>query len=200
CVPNSKTVRDSFTLSSAAINADGSFTGTETHDGVLTITAASFPATFSYVFTGNFHAVNSTGVERAAGTWKETVTYNDGTPQTCTTNPLPWSVTRDTQGSQLAAPPPAGSYSGVEATADSFQTMTMYVSSNSSHIQDVTISNRLACVPNSKTVRDSFTLSSAAINADGSFTGTETHGGVLTITAASFPATFSYVFTGNFHA
>ncbi|HEX3284198.1 MAG TPA: IPT/TIG domain-containing protein [Mycobacterium sp.] len=92
CVPNSKTVDNYFTLSSAAINTAGSFTASESHNGVVTIGGISYPASYAYAFTGNFHALNNTGVERAAGTWQETVTYNDGTAQSCTTNPLPWSV------------------------------------------------------------------------------------------------------------
>ena len=197
CAPNGKTFNDTFTLSSATINPDGSFTSTQSHNGVLRIAAANFPATYTYTFTGNFHGLNSGAVERAAGTWQETVTYNDGTLQTCTTDPLPWTLTRDAQGSQAAAPAPAGSYSAGQVVSS--QLLTFYVSTDSSHIQDVSIFNTLACAPNGKTFNDTFTLSSATINPDGSFTSTQSHNGVLRIAAANFPATYTYTFTGNFH-
>src|SRR3954452_6385504 len=197
CAPNGKTFNDTFTLSTATINPDGSFSASQAHDGVLRIATASFPAHYTYTFTGNFHGLNSGAVERAAGTWQETVTYNDGTAQTCTTTPLPWTISRDAQGSQAAAPAPAGSYSANQVVNNS--PLTFYVSTDNSHAQDVTIFNTLACAPNGKTFNDTFTLSPATINPDGSFSATQAHDGVLRIATASFPATYSYTFTGNFH-
>jgi hypothetical protein len=85
---------DNLVLPNTTINANRSFAGTGTQTGVVTISSTTYPATFTYAFTGHFHSVTNTGVERAAGTFRETLTYNDGTAQTCTTNNVPWYATR----------------------------------------------------------------------------------------------------------
>src|SRR5438270_542325 len=76
--------------------------------------------------------------------------------------------------------------------------MTFYVSADSSHIQDVTILNALACVPNSARFNDTFTLSTSAITA-GAFSASESHPGVVTVGVATWPATYSFSFNGTSH-
>jgi hypothetical protein len=78
-----------LTLASIPINANGSFAGSATEDGVL----AGRAVTFTRTFRGNFHAVSSAGVPRGAGTWREDIAFHD-TGQTCTSSDQTWSTER----------------------------------------------------------------------------------------------------------
>jgi hypothetical protein len=69
-----------------ALNADGSFTSTTTQTGVI----FGVPATFTYSFRGNFHGVDASGAERAAGTYTETIAYTDSVARSCTTDSQWW--------------------------------------------------------------------------------------------------------------
>ena len=72
------------------MGSDGSFTATTTHDAPL------FGVTghFTYTFSGHFHGPGSSGAARAAGTFREHITYDDGTAFDCTSNTQVWSTTR----------------------------------------------------------------------------------------------------------
>ena len=199
CAPNSVVVNDYYTLANATIAANGSFTGSATQHGVIRVSGINYPATFSYVLTGHFHSVNNTGVERAAGTFRETLTYNDGTAQTCTTDDLAWSATRDTQGTQTTTAPPTGSYHGTSPDNNN-NTLTFYVAAKGTTLQDATSFVSLDCAPNSVVVNDYYTLANATIAANGSFTGSATQHGVIRVSGINYPATFSYVLTGHFHS
>ena len=189
CVP-SGTIDDdtSFYIPQIAINADGSFSGSASQTGVENGAAA----TFTYTFSGHFHGTDTNGAERAAGSLRENVTYDDGTSYSCTTGTTPWTMTRETQGTQAATPPPPGSYSG-----DGYM---FYVSPDSTKIQDVSLAPAYhatpACVP-SGTIDDdtSFYIPQIAINSNGSFSGTASQMGVENGAAA----TFTYTFSGHFH-
>jgi hypothetical protein len=78
-----------LTLASIPINANGSFAGSATEDGVL----AGRAVTFTRTFRGNFHALSSAGVPRGAGTWREDIAFHDN-GQTCTSNAQTWSTER----------------------------------------------------------------------------------------------------------
>jgi hypothetical protein len=90
CTPGGSLQDNTFDIPSIAIAADGSFAGTATQTGVIHNSAA----TFTYTFSGHFHGTNASGVERAAGTWRENITYNNGTAYSCTSNTQSWSATR----------------------------------------------------------------------------------------------------------
>ena len=79
-------------IAAAPIKSNGSFTATTTQTGVY----AGFPAKFTYTFRGNFHGVAPSGAARAAGTFRETLTYTDSTARTCTSNTQSWTATRNT--------------------------------------------------------------------------------------------------------
>ncbi len=185
CVPT-KTFDDQLQFASIAINADGSFSGTATQTGVLFGASAQF----SYTLTGHFHGPTAAGVERVGGQLREDITFDNGTAFSCTTNLLTWSATRDTQGTAVSPPPP-GSYSG--SSSQSFG-LSLNVSPDSSHIEDVAVATALQCAP-TKTFDDQLQFASIAINADGSFSGTATQTGVLFGASAQF----SYTLTGHFH-
>jgi hypothetical protein len=89
------------------------------------------------------------------------------------------------------SPPPPGSYSG--ATSQGYG-MSLFVSADSTQLQDVKVPTQLACTP-SKIFNDQLQFASIPIAADGSFSGTGSQSGVL------FGATaqFTYTFAGHFH-
>src|SRR5207302_732908 len=73
CSPGGATPSDQLAFASVAIAADGSISATKSQSGVF----AGFPAKFTYSFQGNFHGAGSSGAPRAAGSFRETVTYTD---------------------------------------------------------------------------------------------------------------------------
>jgi hypothetical protein len=190
CSPGNGGLDEPFAITSAAIKPDRSFTATTTKHGVV----SGHPATFSYTFRGNFHSLAPSGAERAAGTFRETVKYNNGGPQTCTSNTLLWNATRDGQPRQTNAPPPPGSYSGLNSQDVG---VTFSVPSSRTKLQDISISSvGLDCSPGNGGLDEPFAITSAAIKPDRSFTATTTKHGVV----SGHPATFSYTFRGNFHS
>src|SRR5439155_1255274 len=120
-------------------------------------------------------------------------TFNDGTAYSCTTNMLSWAATRDTQGDQTAATPPAGSYSGTSRYGT--ESMSFYVSADGSQLQDVYANTGPSCSPAKTFGGDQLQFASIAINADGSFAATTSEAGLAFNTAA----VFSYTFKGHFH-
>ena len=91
CAPGGASVTEPFGIATIPLASNGSFTATTTQSGVY----AGYPATFTYTFRGNFHGVAPSGAARAAGTFKETLTYANGTAYTCTSNTQSWTATRN---------------------------------------------------------------------------------------------------------
>src|SRR5262249_27629631 len=151
------------------IAADGSFDSTTVKDGVWD----DAPATFTYVFRGHVHSVNSSGVERLAGVLRETIAFDNGTSYSCTTNDQYWSVPRDNQGTQSAAAPPAGSYTGSSGS----YTLSFFVANDQQSLQDVTVTTLLDCSPTHSAPSAPFVISSVPIAGDGSFNTTVTQPG-----------------------
>ena len=86
CNPGDGGVSTPVTLNSLAVSSDGSFSTTfgEQSQGV----------TYTIVFEGHFHGVNSTGASRAAGSYVVTGTFtHKGTSYNCTTSEQWWSAT-----------------------------------------------------------------------------------------------------------
>src|SRR5207253_2841194 len=125
------------------------------------------------------------------GSFREEITFNDGTAYSCMTDIRTWSASRESQGSQTASPPPPGSYLG---TTSQGYAMSLFVSADSTQLQDVKVPTLLGCTP-SKTFTDQLQFASIPIAADGSFSGTATQTGVLFGTTAQF----AYTFAGHFH-
>ena len=136
-----------------------------TEDGVVDHEAAQFTRTF----TGHFHGFDSTGTARFAGQIRDKVTYNDGGTITCHGSDS-YLMTRNSQGSQAAVPPPAGRYSE--------GSWRMFVSPDSTEIQDVYLSLGVSCVP-SNSFSDGIAIDEIPIAADGSFKATVTEDGVV---------------------
>jgi PKD domain len=190
CAPGTTNIWAQFAVAAAAIKADRSFAVTTIENGVY----AGKPARFTYTFRGNFHSVGSDGSERAAGTFRETLTYTDSAARSCTSGDQPWTASRDAQPTQTNAAPPSGSYAGLAA-----KELTFDVSSDGTALQDISLPSgyyALNCTPGGATVWAQFSIDAASIKADRSFTTTTTDNGVY----AGHPAKFTYTFTGNFHS
>jgi len=184
CSPGTSFQDSTFAIPSITIAPDGSFSGTATQSALH----AGFPAQFTYTFAGHFHGTSSSGVQRAAGQWREDITYTNGGTFTCSSNTFGWALTRDNQGAQSAAAPPAGTYTG--------SSFTFHVSPDGTQIQNVAGSFlNIACTPGGSFQDSTFNIAAITINADGSFQGSSTQSG----THASSPAMFTYTFVGHFH-
>ena len=89
CAPGDANISEPFPVASVPLKSDGSFTATATQAGVY----AGNKATFTYTFRGNFHSVGPSGAARAAGTFRETMTFTDSAARTCTSNAQSWTAT-----------------------------------------------------------------------------------------------------------
>ena len=186
CTPG-KSFYDQLAIPDVAIAADGLLVHHDP-DGVLFGVAAHF----TYTFSGHMHGPTSGGVARAEGTFRERITYDDGTAFDCTSNLQRWSTLRDAQGTGAAAPPPAGSYSGGTSQG---RAVSFSVSSDHAHLLTVSIPIvSLGCAP-SKSYFDHLTIDDVAVAADGSFSATTTHDAPF----AGVTGHFTYTFAGHFH-
>jgi hypothetical protein len=192
CMPAySNGIADHIQFASIMINGDGSFnSGPVSAKGVID----NVQATFTYTLSGNFHGTTTTGVERIAGELREDIAFNNGVAYSCTTNPQTWFATRDSQGTQTPSPPPPGSYT-VSTSQDRGGVSTLYVSADSTQLQDVTVPTLLECMPAySNGIADHIQFASIAVS-NGSFAATTSVPG----TVGGFAATFTYTLSGNFH-
>jgi hypothetical protein len=90
CTPGGGMTADHVDIASVALAANGSFSSTTSQQGVF----EGVPATFTYTFQGNFHGVNPSGAARAAGMFRESVTFtNNSTAKDCTSNNQSWTAT-----------------------------------------------------------------------------------------------------------
>jgi hypothetical protein len=179
-------------IASIPLKSDGSFTATTTETGVY----AGFPAKFTFMFRGNFHGAGGpTGAARAAGTFRETMTFTDSTARTCTSNTQSWTAARDTQPPQTKSRPPAGSYSAVNPQNN--EPITFSVSSSRTRLQNISIPFvNLTCAPPGDAIAtEPLGIASIPLKSDLSFTATTTKSGVY----QGHPAKFTYTFRGNFH-
>ena len=90
CVPGGANVHDQLVIGSIPVRSDGSFAVVAQRTGVFAGQAAKFVSHFS----GHFHSRDKNGVERAAGVFSETITYNDGVARTCQSDQQSWTATR----------------------------------------------------------------------------------------------------------
>jgi Divergent InlB B-repeat domain len=88
-----------------------------------------------------------------------------------------------------------GSYSGSATNNIGPQSVTLYVSSNGTQIQDVVANTYLTCSPSAPAFYSRVHIAAIPIQSNGSFTYTGTETGVYSNTSA----TFTYTFNGHFH-
>jgi hypothetical protein len=87
CKP-SKFLLDPLAISEIPIAADGAFHKTTEQEGIV----EGVSAHFTYTFSGHFHGAGSSGKPRAAGTFREDITYENGTTYICTSNDQAWAI------------------------------------------------------------------------------------------------------------
>ena len=97
CSPGGGGLSDRLGIASIPIAPDGSFSGGSAQDGVI----GSSPAHFTYWVSGHVHGDDASGRPRVAGSFRESVTYSNGTTQTCTSSDVFfWDAVRDAQAAQ----------------------------------------------------------------------------------------------------
>jgi hypothetical protein len=150
---------------------------------------------FTFTFSGHFHSLNSSEVERAAGLYREDITY-EGSTRRCTTNDQSFSATRDSQPTQTTAPPPPGSYTG--AIPGNGTGMSFEVASSSLFVLAVRIPQTgLECSGGgSNTSTDKLEIAQAEIKGKTTFKATVTRKGEI----AGAPVVFTYALYGHFHS
>jgi hypothetical protein len=190
CAPGNAGPAEPLGIASAPLKPDGSFTVTTTQTGVY----AGYPAKFTYTLQGNFHGVGPSGAPRAAGTFRETMTFTDSAARTCTSNTQSWTAGRDSQPPQTTSRPPAGGYTATNP--QSGLPITFSVSSSRTSLQNVSIPTvYLDCAPGNAGPAEPFAIAAIPLPSGLSFTATTTKTGVY----AGHPAKFTYTFRGNFH-
>ena len=178
-------------IAAIPLKSNGSFTATTTQTGVY----AGFPAKFTYTFRGNFHGAGPSGAARAAGTFRETMTFTDSAARTCTSNTQSWTAARDSQPPQPKSPPPAGGYTGTNPQNN--EPITFSVSASRTRLQNISIPFVfLDCTPpGDANPTLPLGIAAASLKPSGAFTATTTKTGVY----SGHPAKFTYTFRGNFH-
>ena len=189
CTPGGSYYEPFFHMPEIAIEPDGSFSATETEQGIEEGAAA----TFTFTFSGHFHGTNSSGQGRAAGVLREDVTYANGTQYTCMSNGIPWSATHDSKAGQPSGQPAPGTYQvgnyGAYYLGFSFK-----VSSDGTRLLDVSGNPGGRCSPGAS-FSHQFYIAEIAVSGDGSFTATSSEAGQV----SGHAATFTYTFSGHFH-
>ena len=177
-----------LTIPTLSVAASGSFSATSSTSGLV----AGEPATITDVFRGNIESLASDGHERAAGTYRETITFTDPALGTCTSNDVPWVLERDTQPSQTTTPPPDGGYAGSDYFGHS---ASLNVASNGTTLDNISVANtHLTCSVNTDNVSGSndVAIVSGSIGASGAFSVSSSTSAVVN----SEDATISEVFRG----
>jgi hypothetical protein len=178
-----------LTIPTVPVAASGAFSTTSSTSDLV----AGEPATIADVFRGNIESLATDGHERAAGTYRETITFTDTSLGTCTTNDVPWFLERDTQPTQTTASPPDGGYSG----SDYFgHTTSLVVAAGGTALNTVSVANTyLTCSVNTDNVSGSnnVTITSGAIDANGAFSVSSSTPAVV----HSENATIDEVFSGS---
>jgi hypothetical protein len=191
CAPGSSSGGVELDVASIPVASNGSFSKTSTYTGVF----AGSPATFTLVVNGHFHGTNAQGVQRAAGSLDATVTYNNGTSYTCTSDTVPFSATRDQQATPQPTSVTAGDYTGDYFSAGTEAPVTYTVSSDRKTIESVASDVDVRCSPGGAAGGADLVIGSIPLAADGSFSGTATSTG----TFAGQPASFTFAFSGHAH-
>ncbi len=183
---------DHLEAAELAIAGGSSFSTVKTQTGIL----GGRAVVFTYTFSGHFHGTASSGESRAAGTYREDISF-EGSTRKCTTNNQSWSAVRNTQPTQTTEPPTPGSYTG--NIPNDIGGLTLYVSSNSKQVQDVYLpSVSLECMGEGvATAKDHLESGELKVKTGMSFTTTKkaTQKGIL----AGHAVVFTYTFSGHFH-
>jgi hypothetical protein len=164
-----------LTMPLVPVSSTGAFDTTTSTTGLVEGQAA----TITDEFRGNVESLATDGHERAAGTYRQTVTFTNSSLGTCTTNDVPWFLERDTQPTQTTTPAPQGNFSGPDyfGHATSF-----YVNSNGTALENAYVANTgLTCSVATDTVAyaNYLTVPLVPVSSTGSFTATSSTTGLI---------------------
>jgi len=179
-----------FILRQAPIESSSSgsdFSGTEEESAII----GGRPAEITYILEGHFHGFDAGGAQRAAGTFREDVAFEDGSHETCTTDNQPFDVTIEREGSQAAEPPLAGTY------AAGVNWMSFNVSPGGEKVESVRVNTAVDCSTGGSEGRV-FLLKEAPIETDSSgsrFSGTEKESALI----GGKSVEITYTIEGHFH-
>ena len=176
-----------FTILKATIRRDQSFTAKAAQKAVV----GRATATINYVVTGRVQGKSTTGAATVAGVYREDIVFADTPNRKCTSNDQPWTATR-------TLPPPkgsvdAGNYSGRGLGGYG---VTFLVPTGAGSVLNFSIPSggaRVECAGGGF-YDTPFTVASATVRPDRSFTATVTQNGVVNRANAKV----TYFVTGYF--
>lgn len=180
CSPG-EAIADGLYIGEVHVNADGSFTGEDEHEAIL----KGVPAHFAYVISGHVHGTAVSGEQEIDGTFRDTVSYNDGTEHTCSTNNHYFMATRDEKQSPLSLPLDEGPFSAADPQSRSGQAMTFTGTSGGDLSKVIVTDTFLQCDPKAEVVSE-FELPTVTVEGDGSFDAERETTGVFEKAAATF--------------
>jgi hypothetical protein len=177
-----------FAIPKGAIRPNGTFSGKATESG----TFGTYPATITYSMNGRFTPASASGAASGTGTAREDVVFKDPAVHRCTSNNLSFTLSKNgsvPQPSSLVRP------GALRGTAGGYG---LALSVTGRTVSGVSLSSvTLTCVPavsGAPGYDTQFAIPSAAIKADGSFSGKASQSG----TFGSSAATITYSISGNF--
>ena len=178
-------IGSSISIEDIPIEGQSTFKTTQVESTII----SGKPVKITTIFKGHFHGHDGSGNQRAAGTYREDVEYEDGSGKTCTTNTQSWpALVEGGQGSQLLAPPQAGIY----RTNGGY--VLFHVSADHAHIQDVTKSTSLSC-DTGASFGSSISITDIPIEGQSTFRKTQVENGLI----SGKPVKITVTFNGHFH-
>jgi hypothetical protein len=81
-------INSSFAIADIPIEGQSTFRKTQVETGLY----SGVPVKFSVTFNGHFHGYEGNGTQRAAGTYREDIVFEDGSGKECTTGTVWWSA------------------------------------------------------------------------------------------------------------
>jgi hypothetical protein len=188
CAPGGSRYEDMLWIPKAIVHPNGAFSASGSQSGVW----AGYKATFTYSFSGNLQAATAKGPANGTGSFREKVSYNNGTNYQCTTNGQTWTASFTGLKLPASLVPVQGNYSG---TSSQGYLTTFSVGPGGGSLQNIaTVTTFVACTPGGSRYENHLTIAHAVINPDGSFAATGSQTGVF----GGANATFNYSFTGNY--
>ncbi len=189
-----------FGILQAAIQPDGSFSATASHESIGFGPASGFSflgdrIKVTSTVTGHFHAATATTAASAAGVWRYDIDVAHGTtPYLCTSNDQSWTATLSREPLQHKIVVEPGNYSGSNGQTGSG--VTFSVAPGGRSMLNISVpTTDLPCTP-AKVATDHLAIPQVPIEANGSFASTTSQQGVFNGEAAKF----TYTFVGHFEA
>jgi hypothetical protein len=174
CTPARNAVQDHIEFSEIAVAANGSFAASTELEKVF----EGEHAKVKYEFSGHVHGANSYDQPRIVGSYRETLTYTNGSKYECSSNftyssstsenPVHWTATRESGQQPLSLPAEEGRYSIGNPQGDAQAEVEFYVSPKG-NLQDVSTGAYLMCTPSRSGFKDHMEFSEIPVAADGSF-------------------------------